>query len=321
MNGLLARGLAAILLVAGLATEAQTAEKLTLSYVTGNAIYWDLNVAQDRGFFRDEGFETSFVALQSSPSAIQQVIVGAVHLAASSPEPVIDAVQRGGTDVGILVAPSAGVDWTMNVRPEITSLTALKGKRIGVSALKGGEPLLVRRLLAQAGLERNDYVLIQIGVSPLKLAALQKASIDAAPLLPPSGFVADANGLPIIADFSKLQGYPYPVYATSRKWAQNGDNGKRASRAIAKAQAWLHEPANKAEAIAIMRKYTKQNDTIAEKTYQLYFGRNGFYLKDAAVDLVGLRRLLTTMKEDGDLSGEIDPMKYVVARESGGLYR
>jgi len=317
----IARWFTAALLAVGLVNGAQAADRLVLSYVTGNAIYWDLNVAIERGFFRDEGFETSFVALQSSPSAIQQVVAGAVNLAASSPEPVIDAIQRGAADIGILVAPSAGVDWTMNVRPEIKSLADLKGKRIGVSAMKGGEPLLVRQLLAQAGLNRGDYTLIQIGVSPLKLAALQKASIDAAPLLPPSGFVAAANGLPVIADFSKLQGYPYPVYVTSRSWAKANNNGKRLSRAIAKAQQWLHDPANKAEAIAIMRKYTKQNEEIAEQTYQLYFGPNGFYLKDGLVDLAGLKRLLTSMKEDGDFTGAIEPEKYVIPRESGGLYR
>ena len=98
-------------------------------------------------------------------------------------------------------------------------------------------------------------------------------------------------------------------------------HGKRLSRAIAKAQQWLHDPANKAEAIAIMRKYTKQNEEIAEQTYQLYFGPNGFYLKDGLVDLAGLKRLLTSMKEDGDFTGAIEPEKYVIPRESGGLYR
>lgn len=313
--------LAVALIALGMSYRADAADSLVLSYVTGNAIYWDLDVARDRGFFREEGFDPSFVALQSSPSGIQQVLAGAVTLSASSPEPSIDAYERGGTDLGIIAAPSAGVDWTLNVRPDIKSLADLNGKRIGVSAMKGGEPLLLRQLLSKAGLSPKDYTLIQIGVSPLKLSALNKGSIDAAPLLPPSGLVAANNGLPVIADFSEIPGYPYPVYNVSRKWAREDNRGKRVSRAIVRAQVWLHDPANKAEAIAIFRKYTKQSEDIAEKAYQLYFGPKGIFLKNGAVDLSGLRRLLTAMKEEGGLKGEIKAEKYVIAREYGGLYQ
>jgi hypothetical protein len=31
-------------------------EKLVISYVPGEAIYWDIDVAIEKGFFKDEGF-------------------------------------------------------------------------------------------------------------------------------------------------------------------------------------------------------------------------------------------------------------------------
>jgi hypothetical protein len=86
-----------------------------------------------------------------------------------------------------------------------------------------------------------------------------------------------------------------------------------------KAQKWLHDPSNRSEAIKILQKYTKQNEQIVGQTYDFYFGPKGTYLSDGKVELAGLSRLMTTMKENGSFSGSIVPESYVISASDGGL--
>jgi hypothetical protein len=57
---------AALLSVGQLHAQGPTPEKLVISYVPGNAIYWDIDVAIEKGFFKDEGFAPEVVIFQSS---------------------------------------------------------------------------------------------------------------------------------------------------------------------------------------------------------------------------------------------------------------
>lgn len=297
----------------------RAAEKLVMTFVQGNAVYWDIDVAIEKGFLAAEGFAPEIVAMQSSPGGIQEAVGHSVHFAGGSPEPVIDAYERGATDLGFLAAPVRGVDWTFNVRPEIKAVADLKGKTIGVSAIRGGEAELTRKILAEKGLKRGDYDMLLVGVSPLKLAALERGSIAAAALLQPSGLIAASQGFPTLIDFSEIETYPYPTYAVGRAWAHEGEHGRRVSRALVKAEQWLADPANRAEAVAILRKYAKRDEKLLQQTYDMFFVRHKIMVTDGKVDLAGIGRLLAILEEEGDVKGKPDPGKYMIPASDGGL--
>lgn len=313
-------GVAATVLCA-LSFPAAAGDKLVLTYVQGNAAYWDLDVALEKGFFAEAGFSPEFVALQSSPGGIQQAIGQSVNIVGGSPEPLIDAYEHGATDLGFIAAPVKEVDWTLNVRPEIKTIDDLKGKTIGVSAIKGGEVWLTRQLIAAMGLKTGDVNVIQVGVSPLKLAALERGSIAAAVLFQPSGFLADKDGYHALSSFSKVPTWPYPIYMAGRTWSHEADRGQRFTRAIQKADAWLYDPSHRDEAIVILKKYTKRNEpAVLDRTYEAFLGGPDKLLNtDGRVDLDGLARLLAVVKEEGDLKGAPDPKKYMIPAADGGL--
>jgi NitT/TauT family transport system substrate-binding protein len=311
--------LAALLTLVLPTTGARAApEKLSISVAVGNAIYWDVYAAVERGFFKEEGFAPEYVSMQSSTNSTQNLIAGAVDLQGGSPEPVVDAVERG-AEIGILAAASRRSSGILNVRPDIRTVADLKGKTIGVSALRGGELWELRKLLAANGLGPKDYEVIQIGVSPAKYAALQRGSISAAILLQPSALLAESNGLPGLLSFWSIESYAYPVYAVGRAWAHADNHGARAARAIVKGQQWLNDPANRAAAVAILQKTTKRDQAIADATYQQMIAADHFFVSDGKVELAGIGRLLAAMKEDGDVKGSPDPRKFMIAPEDGGL--
>jgi NitT/TauT family transport system substrate-binding protein len=304
--GSIAAGLLAAGLLAALGNAAPAAaEELRITFAAPNAIYWDTDVAIEKGFFKEQGFEVKRVTLVTSVAAAQQLISGTTNLAGGSPEPVIQAYMRGEKDVGLLTAGCNKIDWTFNVTPDVKTLADLKGKKIGVSSIHGGESTLVRQMLAKAGLKfGKDYTYIQIGISPLKLAAMLKGSVSGAALFQPSGFTAESKGLKSIVDMSKLPSYPFPVFSVSRTWAKQNKRGERVVAALRKAQAWVHQPANRAEATAILAKYTKASPALAKKVVDFYLGPSDIYNTDARIDRKGLTRLLDIMVEQGLLKAK-----------------
>lgn len=302
----------------GAAPANAAAENLAISVAVGNAIYWDVFVAVERGFFKAEGFDPHYVSMTSSTNSTQNLVAGAVNLQGGSPEPMVDAVERGG-QIGILCAASKRSSGLLMVQPDIKKPADLKGKRLGVSALKGGEMRELRELLSRNGVTPHDYQVIQIGISPVKYAALQRGSIAGAVLLQPSAMVAEKNGFHALLSFWSVESYPYPVYAVGRAWAHAEQHGQRVSRAIAKAHAWLIDPANRAAAVAILQKTTRRSHEIADGTYQQMIATDHFFVPGAKVEIAGISRLLDEMRKEGDLKGHPDPKKFLIPASDGGL--
>jgi len=109
----------------------------------------------------------------------------------------------------------------------------------------------------------------------------------------------------------------------NRQWAAQKERGKRLSRAIVQAHAWLLDPANRNEAIAILQKYTKRDTRVMEAVYDLFIAKDKLYTADAAVDPAAVDIEIATMIEKGVLppGTTMSPKDYMLPRELGGLYR
>lgn len=296
-------------------------EKLVLGYPSGNSIYWDLDVAIDKGFLAEEGFAPEVIVPASSPQTVQLLVTGNLHVGATQPEPFVAAVEKGASSIGAIAAPMNYADWTLNVRPDVKTLADLKGKVIGVSALKNSEVWQTTQLLTKAGLKPDDFTFIVAGTSPTKITALEKGSIAAAVLFQPSGQLAASEGLQPLAYYSDLRAYPPILYGVNREWAAKNDAGKRFTRALTKAHEWLQKPENKAEAIAILKKATKRDDAILANVYDIYFSTKKIYSATGAIELSGLDRAIADMAADGEILKTPTPgAKYLIPREQGGLY-
>lgn len=309
---------ATMLFPPGMAAAGAAPEKLAISVAVGNAIYWDVFCAVENGFFTEEGFIPEYVTMNSSTNSTQNLVAGAVNLQGGSPEPVLDAVERGAA-IGILVAASAKANGPFIGRADIATFADLKGKTIGVSAPKGGEMWMLQRLLARNGLPPGQYDTIPVGLSPAKFAALARGAIAGAILLEPSGQLAISNGYRLLGDFWEFDTYPYPTYAVARAWAEQDHHGMRVARAIVKGQRWLNDPANHAAAVAILERTTKQKPAIAEATYRELIESQHFFVSNGRVDLKGIDRLIGAMREAGDIKGNPDPAKFMIAPEDGGM--
>lgn len=309
--------------LASLPAAAQGLEPLAMSYVPGNAIAWDLDVAMDKGFLKAEGFEGKPVVFQNAPQSAQMLITGEVQLGTGQLDPFLLAFRNGARDIAVIAAPADRPDWFINVRPEIKKVNDLKGKLVATAALQVGETWRAAEWINQQGLKPQDWNFLVVGTSALKFAALQRGSVAAAIMFQPLAMEAQFTGYPTVHRF--LDGKPLPpvLYVVNRKWAGEKDRGKRLSRAIVQSHHWLLDPANRAEAIAILQKYTKRDTPVMEAVYDLFIGKDKLYTADAAVDTAGVDSEVDTMIEKGVVprGTVMRPQDYMLSRELGGLYR
>jgi len=297
-------------------------QKLDLTYIPSNSIYWDLDVGVDKGFFKDEGFNAQILSNQSSPQSMQMLISGQVEVAISQPDPLIAAIEKGAKNIGVIAAPATEADWFLVGKKGIKSIADLKGQTVGFSSLRVGEFYLTRNMLKAHGIEEKDFSAIQIGPTPAKYAALQKGSIAAGVLFQPTATLAQENGFPMLANFAKQEkGFPSIVYLVNRNWAATNDNGKRFTRALKRVHTWLYDPKNKDEAIAILEKYSKRSKETIAKVYDLYFVTDRLYSKDGALNVADMEKTVRLVAENTGLAKNLipKPEQYLIPASDGAL--
>lgn len=296
-------------------------EALNVSVVPANAIHWVQFVAADKGFYKDVGFDAKILALQSSAQSLQAALAGDYHIATSQPETWVSAFAQGATELQAISAPSNNCDWVLVGSRETPKLADLKGKSVGLSGLRSSEEWLTGRLLEKNGMKRNDVTYVIAGTSAAKAAALEKGGLAAAVLFQPSAEFAMRNGLPGLAKFSDIRAYPTIVYVVKKGWAETGA-GKRASQAIEKAHAWLWDPGNKAEALAILAKYTKRDIDILAPVYDSYFVTAKAYSRTGKVELAGLEAVLADIASDNPklFPAPLKPQDVLLDHALGGLW-
>jgi len=297
-------------------------DKLELTYIPSNAIYWDLDVGVEKGFFKDEGFDAQVLSNQSSPQSMQMLISGQVEMAIAQPDPLIAAIVNGAKNIGVIAAPATEADWFLVGKKGIKNINDLKGQTVGFSSLRVGEFYLTRNMLKKHGIEEKDFSAIQIGPTPAKYAALQNGSIAAGVLFQPTAMLAQENGFPVLANFAREQkGFPSIVYLVNRNWAATNDHGKRFTRALKRAHEWLYDPKNKDEAIAILGKYSKRTKETIAKVYDLYFVTDKLYSKDGALNVADMEKTVQLIAENTGLAKTDIPTSahYLIPKSDGAL--
>jgi ABC-type nitrate/sulfonate/bicarbonate transport system substrate-binding protein len=202
---------------------------------------------------------------------------------------------------------------SLAVVPEIKTYQDLKGKTLSVDAMTTGYAFVLFDLLKRNGLKMGDYNVVKAGGVLARWEAMKERKHDGTMLITPFDLLAKANGLSILQSAIDVYGnYQGLTSATRRSWA--AENPKKLDayiRGYRDGLAWLFDPANKAEAIAILRKNLPQlSEGLADQSYSVLVNPKGF-TADGALDIEGVRHVLALRSEYGEPKKTLtDPMRY-----------
>lgn len=139
----------------------------------------DYFVAEELGYFKDEGLKLEWIAAQGSGDALRHVLGGNADFAATDPVLMLFTLDKG-VKVRAFYAITPVNQFTIVARRSkgIASIKDLKGKRIAVTSMASGSRYNVMTILNANGMKESDATLVATGLN--FGGPLEQGQVDAA---------------------------------------------------------------------------------------------------------------------------------------------
>ena len=243
------------------------AEPVRAAYPSANVQFLPAFVSLDKGFYKREGLDAELISVQSAVTAVQALIGDQIHFIFSV-GPQMPAIW-GGADIILLAQQVGRPTFSLVVRPEIQSVSDLKGKKLGVSF--GGSTSAGMKALLELNKVNpdKDVEYVNIPGNTAKIAAMKQGLVVAGLLAPPSDYLAVHSGLKRLlnlADVFKETSFT-GLAATGKTIKENPQFVKRMVRAIVRGVYYTRD--NPEDAIQTMIKHFRMEREAALDAYRL----------------------------------------------------
>lgn len=282
---------------------------------------WPIWVGQEKGFFARHGVRVNVTPTPNSVFQLTGLIDGRFDVAMTAVDNVIAYMEGQGEapterrpDLAVFVGGDNGFLKLVAV-PEVARVEELRGKELSVDAMTTGYAFVLRKLLQGHGLRDEDVRYVRAGGVLQRFEALLEKRHAATMLISPFEALAEARGFRVLADAATAFGhYQGLVGAARREWlASHKPEAMGYVRGTLDALAWLYDPANRVEAMAILRRNVPaMAPPVAEASARILLHPTAGFERRAAVDVEGIRTVLALRSEFGPPGTRLtDPMKYL----------
>jgi NitT/TauT family transport system substrate-binding protein len=283
--------------------------RIVEGFVSNGALQWPEYIAQEFGWFKDNGVSVEMLAVGSG--AAQQLAAGALDIGYSGFPDFIRATNEG-APIKIVINAVDEPPYAVYAKPSIKTITDLKGKTVSIGGVKDVTLIYMEAFIASAGLTPNDLDFVYAKATQDRYAALLSGGVDAAILYPPATFRAGAAGYTDLGDIETyLKDFPFTVWATNTNWAAKNRQAllgyiKAYSRAIH----WLYDPTNREKAVDILVKYSKQNRKDSVDTYDYFVKRLHAFSANGKLSEASYKRMTAALVKWRDLKTPVPPMSH-----------
>lgn len=221
-------------------------------------------VAVSRGFFRDEGMDVEII--QANPRlGVMALMNGDVSFTGTFVS-TVRGILSGFPLKIVLVAFKKGVYYLI-AHPSIKDVQDLKGKKLGVSSIRGSDHLVAEELLKSKGLNPALMQPVALGDTSVRLQSVITGAVEVTTLSPPHDLMAQKAGGKVFAGPPEI-GMPASGMITSdRLIKENSQFVRRGVRALLRANRFIDE--NRAETIKVLLQWVKQTPEIAARSYDV----------------------------------------------------
>ena len=276
MSNTSARGLAYILL--GLSVlffcPAQAQEKKNLRVVFVS-LSWNaqlpFRIAHHRGFFKEQGLTVEPIFVRGGPIAITALISGNVDFASIGGAQAAIRSKAKGLDINIISSLSNYTNYTLIGSKENKRLEDLRGKTVGITGAGTFSDFTIRLYLKRNNLDPDkDVALRAIGQTVVRVGALEKGLIAAAPFSAEDAVKLLDKGFPMIVNLNEALRVPQSVYVTRGEMLDKfPETTKRFLKAVILGMQLAKH--NKQEAIKIGFAAGLQGDPyVVDRSYDLF---------------------------------------------------
>ena len=251
-------------------------DRVRISYASRSISAILVFIANDKGFFKEEGLEPQLI-LTRGTTAIAAAVAGdieAVHIMGSAIRGIIQ-----GLPLKVLAVNQKLPLFWLVTRPELKSFADLKGKTMAVTTFGGSQQLAGFHMLRKGGIDPvKEITSIVSGDVPAQLQAQVSGPVQITVLSPPTAFVArDRYKLNLLTSTGDdYINFISGLIVSERTLREKPTVIKRTLRALTKANRFFHS--NETASAEILAKYLNVSQPIALETYRYSlpsYTRNG----------------------------------------------
>jgi NitT/TauT family transport system substrate-binding protein len=172
------------LLAAILPAAAQTTrQQVRVAVSTATPHNTPLWVAKDRKIFEKYGLDVQLIFVSGGALVTQMLAAGEIQVGAVAPAALVNLV-AGGEKIAIFLGVSNTSPFTLVTQPSIRKAADLAGKKLGTARFGGSSHISALIALEHLGLnaKRDNITILQTGLDPERMAALEQKGLDAAML-------------------------------------------------------------------------------------------------------------------------------------------
>jgi NitT/TauT family transport system substrate-binding protein len=180
-------GLIALLMAGSTANDAQAQstrfQQLKVAVSTATPHNTPLWVGRDKKIFDKYGLDVQLLFVMGGALVSQMLAAGEIQVAANAPAALVSLI-AGGADIALFLGVSNTSPFTLITQPNIKTAADLRGKRLGTARFGGSSHISALIALDHLGLDakRDKIILMQTGLDPERMAALEQKGLDAAML-------------------------------------------------------------------------------------------------------------------------------------------
>src|ERR1051325_2856660 len=247
-------------------SRAQSLRKIVIGVSNpDNVTFFPLYLAKDSGYFREQGFDPQMIVMNSD-LAVKALLTGDVDYAASTA--IVTKAAAMGLPVKIIASFFNGTDFSIVAKPEIKTVTDLKGRVISVSRLGSAADFDLREALKHFGVDPSkDVQIIPVGAGPNRLMSLLTGKVDGTIINVAESIRAQEQGMRVLVSTGQYNRQSLTgLGAATSKIMNNRDEVRRVLKAVGRA---MDDFKNRKEKIKpILIKHTKIRPQDFDFVYQ-----------------------------------------------------
>ena len=158
-------------------------QQLKLAVSTATPHNTPLWVARDKKIFEKYGVDVQLIFVMGGALVSQMLAAGEIQVAANAPAALVSLI-AGGTDIAMFLGISNTSPFTLITQPNVKTAADLRGKRLGTARFGGSSHVsaLIALDYLKLDAKRDNIILMQTGLDPERMAALEQKGLDAAML-------------------------------------------------------------------------------------------------------------------------------------------
>lgn len=161
-------------------SHAQKLQQVRVALSTPTPHMAPLYVARDKKFYEKYGLEVQLILVNSGSLVAQMFQAGEIQFTANAPASLV-SLAAAGERLSFFLGLSNTSPFSVITQPSIRRAQDLKGKKIGTARFGGSSHISALIAVESLGLDlkRDGITLLQTGVDPDRMVALENKAIDA----------------------------------------------------------------------------------------------------------------------------------------------